>query len=190
MISKILCSVIIFRLLYKIDCDLAQQTIEQRCPYCNGPLCKGFYCRKPRGFSRIIPDEYCVRMSLCCSREGCRRRVLPPSCLFWDRRVYWRVVILVVMSLHQRRVRGYSAKQLMNLYGVSTRTLERWVEYFRELFPQSSGWKKVQGMVGSEVDNRRLPGSLLEYFLKQRKTCHEEVRQALIQSCRLLAVNG
>ena len=39
-----------------------------------------------------------MRLSFCCGREGCRRRVLPPSVLFWGRRVYWAAVVLVVTA--------------------------------------------------------------------------------------------
>jgi hypothetical protein len=51
-------------------------------------------------------------MSLCCGAQGCRRRVLPPSVLFLDRRVYFAPVMLVITALRQGRDRGYTVEKL------------------------------------------------------------------------------
>ena len=99
MLPELIQKVSLFYLLHRIDIDLAKQLQQGRCPYCNGPLHHSNYERKPRGGPENIPDEYLVRQSLCCGRPDCRRRTLPPSCLFMGRRVYWGCVILVVMTL-------------------------------------------------------------------------------------------
>jgi hypothetical protein len=58
-------------------------------------------------------------LSLCCSRDGCRRRMTPPSVRFLGRRVYLGAVLVLVSAMQQgslpgRRVRpGLGAQPLM-----------------------------------------------------------------------------
>ena len=104
--------------------------------------------------------------SLCCAVEGCRRRMKPPSVLFMDRRVYWGCIVLITTTLMQGRATGYSAGRLMKQFGMSRKTLKRWMTHFREIFPTSAAWKKLRGRVSSEVRERHLPGDLLEAFGK------------------------
>ena len=70
-------------------------------PFCGSPLHDAHYQRKPRGGPHDLQEAFEVRFSLCCGRPGCRRRVLPPSVRFWDRRVYWAPVLLLVSALRQ-----------------------------------------------------------------------------------------
>lgn len=170
MLTELLQRVSLFRLLRAIDVDLAREKREQRCPYCGGPLHQSNYVRKPRGGPPNIPEDYFIRESLCCGREGCRKRTLPRSCLFMGRRVYWGCVILVVMALRQKRPRGASARKLQRLFEISRATLGRWFTYFKEKFPVSSKWQGLRGQVISGVGNDRLPSSLLECFLNEAKT--------------------
>ena len=67
---------------------------KPRMPYCEGPLHDANSWRKPRGGPPNLEKLFELRYSLCCGREGCRRRVMPPSVRFWGRRVYWAPVIL------------------------------------------------------------------------------------------------
>src|SRR5690606_37865054 len=74
--------------LVKIDEDMAAQTRAARCRSCGGKLHSARYRRKPRGVARsLIGDAGAVRLSFCCSRDGCRRRHTPPSVRFLGRRV-------------------------------------------------------------------------------------------------------
>jgi hypothetical protein len=170
MLTELLQRVSLFRLLRAIDVDLARDKREQRCPHCGGPLCQSNYVRKPRGGPPTIPEEYLIRESLCCSREGCRKRTLPPSCLFMGRRVYWGCVILVVMALRQKRPQGASARRLQAIFEISRSTLARWFAYFKEEFPISAKWQHLRGQVISTVENDQLPTSLLECFLDEAQT--------------------
>ncbi|NTV35248.1 MAG: hypothetical protein HGA74_07480 [Deltaproteobacteria bacterium] len=153
-----------------MDGDLARDKREQRCPHCGGPLYQSNYVRKPRGGPPTIPEAYLIRESLCCGREGCRKRTLPPSCLFMGRRVYWGCVILVVMALRQKRPRGASARKLQTIFEISRSTLARWFAYFKEAFPRSAKWQQLRGRVICGVENDRLPASLLECFLDEAQT--------------------
>ena len=165
MLPDLLSDVSLFRVLHLIDQDLAERCRQTGCPICDGPLHSAPYLRKPRGGPKDIPEEYQKRFSLCCGREECRRRVLPPSCLFMGRKVYWQSVILVAMTLRQRRVDGFSANQLMRMFSIPRTTLIRWMQYFRAVFPTTAQWQCLRGQVKSEVSNQGLPGSLVERFL-------------------------
>lgn len=164
MLLGVIGKVSLFHLLYTIDVDLAEGVRAAGCP-CGGPLHAAHYGRKPRGGPVEIPDEYCRRMSLCCGREGCRRRALPRSVLFMGRRVYWGAVVLVVTALRQQRATGTSAAKLKRMFGVSHRTLLRWMAYFRDVFPATPRWKQCRGRVGLAVGNRELPASLVTYVV-------------------------
>ena len=167
MISKLLSDANLFYLLYLIDLDLAQQRRQSGCPYCGSALHFARYTRKPRGGPDQLPDDYMIRHSLCCSAENCRRRTLPASCLFMDRRVYWRCVILIVMALHQQRSKGASIYRLRQMFDIDHKTICRWIAYFRQVFPSSATWKSLRSLVSPKLNQLRLPGSLLACFLKQ-----------------------
>src|SRR5271157_4368665 len=68
----------------------------------DGPLHRSDYDRKPRG-ALIAPagEAFVRRFSLCCGREGCRKRATPPSLRFLGRRVYLGAVVLVASMLAQ-----------------------------------------------------------------------------------------
>ena len=86
----------LFATLGAIDVELAQSVSANRCPKdgCGGPLHDGKYARKPRGSKAAIPEDYCNRLSLCCG--WCRQRTLPPSCLFFGRKVSWGSTIVLL----------------------------------------------------------------------------------------------
>jgi len=165
MLTELLQKASLFSLLNRIDMDLARQHQQGGCPYCGGPLHQANYPRKPRGEPDDIPEDCLLRLSLCCGREGCRRRSLPPSTRFMGRRVYWGCVILVVMTLRQNRPDGVSVKKLKRLLGVTRKTLKRWATYFRDEFPSSAQWQRLRGRVSSSVRDSELPGALVRFFL-------------------------
>lgn len=137
-------------------------------PYCAGPLHRGAYLRKPRGGPADLPEAFAVRLSWCCGREGCRRRALPPSVLFWGRRVYWGAVLLVVTALRQGRVVGITAQRLQTRFGVTRPTLVRWLAYFRAVFPQTSTWRRLAGRLWPPVRATALVRDVLGRFVRAR----------------------
>lgn len=167
MLPELVQRISLFQLLHCIDIDLAAIHREKRCPHCGGPLHQANYLRKPRGGHPQVPEECCVRQSLCCGREGCRHRSLPPSCMFMGRRVYWRCIVLIVTALRQRRPNGISAGKLARMFSIPRKTLMRWFDYFREHFPGSAAWQKIRGRLGARVIDAELPGSLLSHFIEQ-----------------------
>ncbi len=174
----------LYILLKKIDQDLAMELREQGCPHCGADLHQANYERKPRGGPPDLPETVCIRQSLCCSGEGCRRRLLPPSCLFMGRRVYWAMVILVVMTIRQNRPEGKSTINLIRRFGMSRKTLFRWIAYYREVFPVSRQWKIRRGRIGVSVNNSRLPGDLLDYFISHCR----DVEEGVVRCLKFLAV--
>lgn len=94
--------------------------------------------------------------------------MLPPSVLFWGRRVYWAPVFLVVTALRQGRDKGYTIAKLMALFGVTRQTLSRWLSYFREIFPCSQSWRRLSGRLMPPVAEDQLPRSLIERFVETR----------------------
>ena len=168
MLAELLQDVSLFRVLHQIDQDLALACQHVGCPFCCSPLHKAPYTRKPRGGPNSIPEEYCVRLSLCCSKEDCRRRVLPPSCLFLGRKVYWGAIILIVTTLRQQNPKNNSINMLARKFNVSRSTVVRWIRYFHEVFPKNPRWQRLRGLVSVQISNHDLPRSLVEHFLRSQ----------------------
>lgn len=165
MLSNLLHRVSLFRTLHQIDQDLASACRKAGCPYCGGPLHKSAYIRKPRGGPPNLPEKYQIRFSFCCGRGDCRRRVLPPSCRFMGRKVYWNAVILIALTLRHRRPNGISANRLARMFAISRKTIIRWIHYFRDEFAASVQWQRLRGQVNASVEDQSLPGSLVSHFL-------------------------
>ncbi len=183
MLPELLQTTNLFHLLHRIDIDLADQQQKAGCPYCGSPLHYSNYKRQPRG-GPDLPASLYTRLSFCCSKENCRRRTLPKSTIFMDRRVYFRVVILIVTTLNQRKPQEYSKNMLSKMFDTNLKTISRWLEFFRDMFPQSNLWKSVRGRFRSTVRNNNLPASLIEYYLK-----HNRSSEVAISNClHLLAV--
>lgn len=147
--------------LFSVDQDLAQTTREKACS-CGGRLHRADYPRKPRG-SDDLPEDYTYRFSFCCARDGCRKRVTPPSVRFLGRKVYLFAVVVLLSAMRQgpspRRVR-----ELSQLCGADRRTIARWQVFWRELVPQTPFWKSARGRL-PPMTATILPRSLVDAFL-------------------------
>jgi hypothetical protein len=152
-----------WRFLFSIDQDLAENARKEACG-CGGRLHRANYPRKPRGGACDLPDEYGYRLSFCCDRDGCRKRVTPPSVRFLGRKVYLGAVVILVAAMRQgpspRRVR-----ELSRLFGVDRRTIARWQVFWDEHFPRTPFWKVARGRLVPAVEMISLPRSLLEAFV-------------------------
>ena len=94
--------------------------------------------------------------------------MLPPSVLFNGRTVYWAAVRLVCVVVQQRRIVGWAAGELRELFGVSKETLKRWLAEFAGPLPQSANWKQLRGRVPPGVRDDALPDHLLAMFDRSR----------------------
>ena len=185
MLPELLQTTNLFHLLHRIDIDLAAHQQKAGCPYCGGTLHYSNYQRNPRG-GPDLPDTLFRRFSLCCSKENCRQRTLPKSTLFMDRRVYFRVVILIMTTLSQSKPQEYSRNMISKMLGANRKTISRWLTYFREIFPHSKAWKTVRGFVSPIVLNLDLPGALVEYYLGHIPSTED----AIIDCLRLLTTGS
>lgn len=147
--------------LLEFDRQIAQAVAAAGCRHCGGPLHQGNYERKPRG-ARIAGagEGFTLRYSLCCGREGCRKRALPPSLRFLGRRVYLEAVVLFAsvraMALETRR-------RAREATGVPARTLHRWRRWWTDAFPISGVWAQLRArFVPPPPQESELPRSLLE----------------------------
>ena len=158
---------ILWLFLFSVDQDLAECTRQKACP-CGGRLHHADYPRKPRG-SDNLPQDYHYRFSFCCNRDGCRKRVTPPSVRFLGRKVYLFAVVVLVSAMRQgpspRRVH-----ELTQLFGADRRTIARWQVLWREHVPQTPFWKIASGRL-LPMTQTILPRSLLEAFLGGANSC-------------------
>jgi hypothetical protein len=176
----------LYDLLLRIDEDLYEEQRRAGCPTCGGPLHAAHYPRKPRGGPVALPADYDRRLSLCCAREGCRKRATPPSVRFLGRRVYLAAVIVLVAAIQQGPTRKRLAT-LRELLGVSRWTVARWRRWWLDDFPQTSLWRTQRARVMPVVNEQQLPASLLERFLA---TTPGERLSALLRFLSPLTVPG
>ena len=154
----------LYELLLRIDGELWEQVRDEGCRHCGGPLHAAHYPRKPRGGPEPLLEGYDRRLSLCCAREGCRRRSTPPSVRYLGRRVYLGAVLALV-SVLQNGPNPRSVGQLRELLGVSRRTVRRWCRWWTESFVQTRLWRAERARLMPPAREEGLPGSLLERFV-------------------------
>lgn len=160
-----------FALLVSWDWEIARKVAAEGCRRCGGPLHQGNYQRKPRGAHLAEAGEsFTLRFSLCCGREGCRRRTLPPSLRFLGRRVYLEVVVVLAVVWLQL---VFSLKATRISTGVPRRTLRRWQTWWAEFFPQLSVWADLQaGFAPPPPDRAALPTSLVARLSAELARAH------------------
>jgi hypothetical protein len=159
----------LWSVLLAIDQDLAETTRKKACP-CGGRLHSANYLRKPRGTPIQLSEPQCLRLSFCCDRDGCRKRVTPPSVRFLGPKVYLGVFVILISALRQgptpRRVRELSIR-----FGADRRTIARWQVFWREHFPQTPFWKIAHARLVPLAQIVTLPYSLVDAFLTRHRRC-------------------
>lgn len=164
MYHELLSDATFWSFLFTLDQDLAATTKAKRCPHCGDRLHQADYPRKPRGAGNL-PAEYRWRLSFCCARDGCRKRVTPPSVRFLGPKVYLGAVVILVAAMRQgpspRRIR-----ELTRLFGASRETIYRWREFWNEHFPKTTFWKLARARLVPVLEITEFPRSLLEAFVR------------------------
>jgi len=151
--------------LLRIDKELAETARQKGCP-CGSRLHCANYPRKPRGGpTRDLAEEYALRLSFCCQREGCRKRKTPPSVRFLGRKVYLGAVVVLVAAMRQG-ASPHRVRVLAELFDVDARTIVRWQVFWREEFPQTTFWRTERGRFLPRIVAAALPLALLEEFLR------------------------
>jgi hypothetical protein len=149
-----------FERLTVIDATITARVAASACSRCGGPLHVGNYLRKPRGgLVGVAGEEFALRFSLCCGREGCRRRTTPPSVRFLGRRVYLGAVVILASAIAIAVMTGSAGCRPT---GVPPRTLRRWALWWRGSFPETAVFANLSGRLVPAVSRDRLPSSLLE----------------------------
>ena len=161
MIEKVLFDPSFLEFLRKLDRDLAEIEQAKGCRWCGSPLHWANYVRLPRGVPEARRAQ--VRFSLCCAREGCRRRTTPPSMRFLGRRSYLGAAVLLVSAMHHGAQPSRMARVRERL-GVRPRTLARWRLWWREIFPLTRFWRVGRTGFVPPCDVAALPASLLQRF--------------------------
>jgi hypothetical protein len=159
-VESVLRDTAFFELLLGADTEERQRVQAAGCPHCGGRLDGGDYLRKPRGGPEGLPEGFTVRFSLCCSREGCRRRLTPFSVRFLARRVYVGVAVVLVAAAMQ----GPSparVERLSELFGMARRTVWRWLTWWEERFAGSALYKTLRGLLRPAPSAESPPRGLL-----------------------------
>jgi hypothetical protein len=156
-----------FSLLLEVDREGLESCWGAGCPHCGGRLHRGDYSRKPRGEPTGVPEGFSVRFSLCCSVDGCRKRLTPCSVRFLARRVYVGVAVLLVAAAMQ----GPSparVKRLSESFGMAPRTARRWLEWWQTSFADSDLFRSLRGLLRRWVGAAELPLALLDAARQER----------------------
>ena len=133
----------ILDILMKIDVDLAAATRQKGCPHCGSDLHSARYPRKGRTGDAPPPEGWGLFHGLCCSNEGCRRRVRPPSVRFAGRSPHAPLTLAVVRLVRSGgSERGIAA--LSRLVQVSERTVRRWLGFWHRA-NRTTWWRELAG---------------------------------------------
>lgn len=147
-----------FRVLVEVDEAVTRRVAAEGCPVCDGPLHRSDYDRKPRG-ALVAPagEAFARRFSLCCGREGCRKRAMPPSVRFLGRRVYLGAVVILasIVALALR-----AAAKIRWRTGGPARTTRRWLGWWQGPFLRTGVFVSICArLIG--VDVGRVPASIV-----------------------------
>jgi hypothetical protein len=151
-----------WRFLLSMDQDSIQAARQKGCA-CGGRLDSANYLRKPRGAPLDLPKDCRCRLSLCCDRDGCRKRLTPPSARFLGPKVYLLSVIFLAAALRQ----GPSPRAMRELaatFGANRRTIARWQVLWCQQFPHTRFWKVERARFVPALAATSLPRSLLQAF--------------------------
>lgn len=143
---------IFFEELRNLDHALFLKVKSEGCLLCKSQLDTSNFKRKPRG----LGEREEIRYSLCCRKEGCRKRVTPPSLRFFGRRVYSAWVF--ILALNYLKELGLQDKILKQ-------TLARWKSFWRiQLSEQGPFMRKARSFLPPALGECTLPGDILPYF--------------------------
>jgi hypothetical protein len=121
------------------DKKLSDELTEKPCPWCGGTVATAPYFR----FLKIPGGVKLRRLfySLCCTREGCRKRCRPPS-LLWFGRLTTAVPLLLITEflLSSETLTDKTLDKLSELSGAVKRTLFRWRQTFRAKLGARPQW--------------------------------------------------
>ena len=130
-----------------LDKEFASDLKQKDCPFCKGPLNSAYYQRKSRFPVDVpLPEGWNTFYSLCCSKEGCRRRSRPFSIRYAGRSPHSAGVLLLCNLLRtggaQRAVLALCKEFL-----VSERTVQRWMRFWKAACLRARWWRELAGRI-------------------------------------------
>lgn len=170
MIRDYLSNTSFHQLLEKLDSDLAEQIRIKGCPHCGSTLHRADYPRSPLGLPKSSREYYIERYSFCCAQDGCRKRVTPPSVRFLGCRRYPTFLIVLISALTFGATEK-RCKRLQQLFGfmLNTKTWQRWITWWREVFMTTGFWKSMNGIIPVTNVTGSFPRALLKIHTGQLK---------------------
>ena len=148
-----------FRLLLRIDAELAAEVHSGRCA-CGGVLHRVNYPRKPRACLKEVRSEFASRFSFCCA--ACRKRKTSTSVRFLGRRVYLALAVVLCSARHAGQ--NTAAARVSTDLDVPVRTLQRWRQWWVDLFPLTPLWQAHCARFMPPVASDLFPAGLLKRF--------------------------
>jgi hypothetical protein len=149
-----------FEGLVAIDEAIVERAAQEPCRECSGPLYRGDHSRKPRGgLLGPAAEAFSRRFSLCCGREGCRLRAMPPSVRFLGRRVYVGAVVVLASAV---ALAAATVSAGVRATGVPARTTRRWLRWWRGSFTTTGPFVDLSARMMPAPERGRIPTSLLE----------------------------
>ena len=145
------------------DRDLSAAAQAAGCGPCGGALHAAPFGRKPRGGPAGLSQDYARRFSFCCSVDGCRKRMTPPSLRFLGRKVYLATVVTLISAM----LHGTTPARLTHLAivpGIDRRTLARWRVWWVSTFTDGPFALVSRATFMPPIDITSLPASLLDRF--------------------------
>jgi hypothetical protein len=153
-----------WEMLGEIDEQTTERVAANGCPHCGGRLHRGDSERKPRsGLITLVAAGSVRRPSLCCDRDGCRKRALPPSVRFLGPKVYVGPVIVLACAIAQLTTVGEAHRTS----GVPRRTVRRWRSWWRDDYAQGRHFEEARSRLIPPVDAQALPLGLWERFAER-----------------------
>jgi hypothetical protein len=124
-----------FQSLFVLDQELCRELQRRPCRHCGGKLDVANFKRKLRD----APPGSVLRLGLCCRKDGCRGRVLPPSLRFLGRKVYSSITVVLYREFQE--VLGFEKE-------ICRRTIGRWSAFWKASLTEGSPfmrWARAQG---------------------------------------------
>ena len=121
---------------------LSEETRLKSCPYCKNPLHYARYHRKGRLIDVALPEDWSIFHSLCCSAEGCRKRVRPLSLRFAGQSPSCTALFLLAELIKS----GGSMRSIISIcheLNISERTARRWLSFWKKVYLKSTWWRKM-----------------------------------------------
>ena len=166
MLHKVVVDFNFWKRLIKIDERIAAEVAAGRCQHCGGRLHRSDYVRKARGglIAVAVDDGDALRISLCCDRDGCRKRATPPSVRFLGRKVYAGAAIVIACVILRKSATAGAARRRS---GIAARTMRRWSRWWQADYARSQHFEATRSLFAPPVQVNELPESLWQRFIKR-----------------------